>query len=252
MAIALLLSPHLDDAVFSCGGTILTLVRRGWRVVVATVFTRSVHPATGFALACQRDKGLGDDVDYMALRRGEDADAVAMLGAETLWLDLPEAPHRGYETAPALFSEFVSEDGVAASLETILDRTMRDLNPDLLLAPAALGGHVDHRRVLDAVIAVGGDHAVAFWHDVPYIIRDPDAVVANPVLASLENISLPIPDALDLKTDAAVAYRSQTRFQFGGDEQTVMALRQLALQQGEGVAAERFHATPAAMRMLRP
>ena len=252
MATALLFSPHLDDAVFSCGGTIATLVRRGWRVVVATVFTRSVHPPTGFALACQRDKGLGDDVDYMALRRGEDADAVSMLGAQTLWLDLPEAPHRGYETAAALFNEFVFEDDVAASLETILDRTMRELNPDLLLAPAALGGHVDHRRVLDALIAVGGDQAVAFWHDVPYVIRNPDAVVVSPVLASLENIRLPIPDTLDLKIDAAAAYRSQTGFQFGGDEQTAVALRQLALQQGEGMACERFHATPAAMRMLRP
>lgn len=252
MATALLLSPHLDDAVFSCGGTIATLVRNGWRVVVATVFTRSVHPATGFALACQRDKGLGDDVDYMALRRDEDADAIAILGAETLWLDLPEAPHRGYATAAALFSEFVSEDGVAASLETILDRTMQELNPDLLLAPAALGGHVDHRRVLDAVIALGGDRAAAFWRDVPYIIRDPDVAVAKPELAFLENIRLPIPAALDLKIDAAAAYRSQTGFQFGGDEQTAAALRQLALHEGDGVAAERFHATPAGMRMLRP
>ena len=94
---ALLVSPHLDDAAFSCGGLAAMLARAGWRVVIATLFTRSVHPATGFALACQRDKGLADEVDYMALRRAEDVSAVACLGAEAWHGDLPEAPHRGYD-----------------------------------------------------------------------------------------------------------------------------------------------------------
>ena len=67
---ALALSPHLDDAAFSAGGTLHALARAGWRVVVATVFTRSVPDPQGFALACQLDKGLDASVDYMALRRG--------------------------------------------------------------------------------------------------------------------------------------------------------------------------------------
>ena len=96
---ALFLSPHLDDAVFSCGGTIALLPRAGWRVIVATVFTRSVLNPPGFAPACQLDKGLTPDVDYMALRRDEDAAACARLGAEVRWLDALEAPHRGYGSA---------------------------------------------------------------------------------------------------------------------------------------------------------
>ena len=48
---ALLLSPHFDDAAFSCGGTAATLAASGWDVVVATAFTRSVHPATGLGRA---------------------------------------------------------------------------------------------------------------------------------------------------------------------------------------------------------
>jgi len=68
----------------------------------------------------------------------------------------------------------------------------------------------------------------------------------------LEDIRLPIPDTLGLKIEAASAYRSQTGFQFGGDAQAAEALRRLAMAEGEGVAAERFYATPAAMRMLRP
>ena len=71
--VALALSPHLDDAVFSCGGTLARLAGAGWRVVVATLFAASVPDPTGFALACQTDKGLAPDVDYLALRRDEDA-----------------------------------------------------------------------------------------------------------------------------------------------------------------------------------
>ncbi len=66
---ALALSPHLDDAAFSAGGTLHALGRAGWRVVVATIFTRSMPEPQGFALRCQTDKGLAPDIDYMALRR---------------------------------------------------------------------------------------------------------------------------------------------------------------------------------------
>src|SRR5438309_440747 len=39
---------------------------------MVTAFTATVLPATGFALACQLDKGLSPEVDYMALRRDEE------------------------------------------------------------------------------------------------------------------------------------------------------------------------------------
>ncbi|WP_207955961.1 PIG-L deacetylase family protein [Rubrobacter marinus] len=78
---ALFVSPHLDDVAFSCGGALALLAREGWRTVLATVFTRSVPDPTGFALACQTDKGLPPEVDYMALRREEDREAARRLGA---------------------------------------------------------------------------------------------------------------------------------------------------------------------------
>ena len=72
MPLALALSPHLDDAAFSCGGTLAALAAEGWDVVVATLFAASVEAPTGFALACQTDKGLPADADYMAIRRAEE------------------------------------------------------------------------------------------------------------------------------------------------------------------------------------
>ena len=51
MPTALALSPHLDDAAFSCGGLLATLAESGWRVVMATLFTGSVPDPQGFAVA---------------------------------------------------------------------------------------------------------------------------------------------------------------------------------------------------------
>ena len=97
MPTALALSPHLDDAAFSCGGLLASLARQGWRTVMATLFTGSVPDPQGFALACQLDKGLSAGIDYMALRRGEDARAAAELGiAPPRHMPFREAPHRGY------------------------------------------------------------------------------------------------------------------------------------------------------------
>ncbi len=251
MPTTLLISPHLDDAVFSCGATIALLVERGWRVVVATAFTRSHHPASGFALDCQRDKGLADDVDYMALRRAEDLAALAALGAEARHLDLPEAPMRGYDDAQALFGDFVERDDIAVALSQAIAAVMTESGANLLMGPSALGGHVDHRRVLDAVLDAMGDLATAFWRDVPYAIRHEEAQPDSRV-TGLEACAVTVGDVLPRKIAAAAMYASQVVFQFGSVEAVGPALDALARRDGNGVAVERFYATPAGLRALQP
>ncbi|WP_192912407.1 PIG-L deacetylase family protein [Paracraurococcus ruber] len=221
---ALALSPHLDDAAFSCGGTLARLAAHGWTVTLCTVFTRSVTDPGGFALACQLDKGLDASVDYMALRRAEDAAACAALGVRPLWLDLPEAPHRGYPDARALFAPPLLADGVVAPLAQLLAPLLHPA-PDLLLAPQAVGGHVDHVqlvRALDSVLPP--DLPVLWWTDFPYSLK-PHSHPARPFAARMQAL----PDCA-VEGDAAgrlaacAAYRSQLGFQFGGAEGLARAL----------------------------
>lgn len=198
---ALAFSPHLDDAAFSCGGTLARLVKAGWEVTVCTVFTRSVPHPTGFALACQTDKGVAPKADYMALRRAEDRAACAALGATPIWLDWPEAPHRGYHCAAALFGP-PHEDDTALNLP--------DLPADLVLAPQAVGGHVDH--VLLARALRHDTRPMLWWTDFPYATR---AQVARPFDVS------PLPEwhvAGDAaaRLAACAAYTTQLGYQFGG------------------------------------
>ena len=250
---ALLVSPHLDDAAFSCGGIAAALARAGWHVVIATLFTRSVHPATGFALECQRDKGVPDSVDYMALRRAEDVEAVAKLGASFLHLDLPEAPHRGYGSARALFEAPRTDDAVAP-VASSLACAVASCSPALVLAPLGCGGHVDHVRTIDAVLALDDRHvALGFYRDTPYVIRDPDARPDRRVEAIAPYaVTCPL-DARDLaaKQDAACCYRSQLGFQFGGADAARGALAALARRDaGEDGYAERLLARDPSLAKL--
>jgi LmbE family N-acetylglucosaminyl deacetylase len=212
-------SPHLDDVAFSCGGVLGVLRRAGWHVRVATVFTATVTPLSQFALACQLDKGLDVDVDYMALRRAEDAEAMRCLGVvDTRHLDLPEAPHRGYGSAPELFAGRRPDDGVGTAVGEVLAPLVA--GADVVLGPQGLGGHVDHLVVRDALLAL--DLPLLVYRDTPYATRlsvsghEPDEVAVD------------IGVALGDKLAACAAYASQLGFQFGGPDGMATVLRAFA------------------------
>ncbi|TDF66111.1 PIG-L deacetylase family protein [Cupriavidus sp. L7L] len=76
------IAPHLDDAVFSCGG--LIAAARGARVV--TVFA-GVPPADVPAPDCDRAAGFDSAEQAVRARRREDNRALGMLGAQPVWLD---------------------------------------------------------------------------------------------------------------------------------------------------------------------
>lgn len=251
MPTALALSPHLDDAAFSCGGLLAMLADAGWQVVMATAFTRSVPGPTGFALACQTDKGLAPDVDYMALRRAEDVEAAEILRvADVRWLDLPEAPHRGYDSAPALFGAVLDGDGVWQPLAERLRGILAELQPALVLAPQGLGNHVDHRQMIRAVLAAGAGQPLAFYRDTPYALRNPGAV-PDAGLVGYDRCTVGIAAGLDRKVAASCAYASQVGYQFGGPAAVERALRAFAVQEGGGAPAERFlAASPEVIALL--
>ena len=267
MPTALLVSPHLDDVAFSCGAAAAALAARGWDAHLVTVFTRTVPDPRGFALECQTSKGLPPDADYMALRRAEDAAAARALGARPRWLAHVEAPHRGYHSAPALFAGVHAGDRDAwRPVHADLAAIAGELEPALVLAPQAIGGHVDHRHVVTAVARLAADRAhagrplaVAWYRDTPYVIRHPGALPPAPLAdpdAPLAELALPaVPAALAAKLDACAAYATQLGFQFGGEVAMREALTRLAAAEGTrlgrpGSPAEVVVAGPRAAAVL--
>ena len=236
MPVALAISPHLDDAAFSAGGTLALLAARGWQVVMATVFTASVASPVGFALACQLDKGLSPDLDYMALRRDEDRAAARALGiGAPVHLPFREAPHRGYGSAPELFAELRADDRIGLNLADAFERLVADTEPALILAPQAVGGHVDHVQVVRAFRGAQPPLPVLWWRDFPYTVRD--AAPKEPLAALFtrcpERVVRLDAAAEHAKAGACAAYISQLGFQFGGPEGLA---RRLAAEDG----VERF------------
>ena len=163
MGTTLVISPHLDDAVLSAGGSIAAWSAAGERVVVATVFTDGppldAVPPSMRALA-----------NY-EVRRAEDAHACAAVGAEVRWLGHVErAFRRPFLTTRACFTtasdraEFTALSAVTASLAS-LDA----LAPDRILVPLGIGNHVDHVEVLlgatEWAFARGWGDRLLFYED---------------------------------------------------------------------------------------
>ena len=221
----LVFSPHLDDAVFSCGGLLQDL--SGELVRVVTCFTRSVPNPRGFALACQLDKGLTPQVDYMALRRAEDEKAMELLGLYPEHWDLPEAPHRGYRSAPDLFAGIHADDSVQEELRQRVASVIYDYRPLTVLYPLGAGHHADHLQVIEAVHFVKRRwEQVDFiqYYDQPYTHRHPNDYPeisgASPFHTSQKLLAKQTlgysltPTTLQTKYAACLAYATQIGFQF--------------------------------------
>ena len=253
--VAVALSPHLDDAVFSAGGTLARLIDAGWRVRLVTVLTATVPRPAGFALACQLDKGLSAEVDYMALRRAEDRRAAAALGCravDVMHLPLPEAPHRGYGSAAALFAGIQENDPLpAATLAQEIAPWLTDA--DLLLHPLGLGGHVDHLLVNAAVDRLAYCPPRLRWRDTPYVLREPGQTGAVPQSEAARGRDggpsrgawwdVEITATLPRKLSACAAYATQLGFQFGGESAMREALTGLARAEAEASVTAAIGAT---------
>ncbi len=152
MKTALFISPHLDDAVFSCAGMISRLEREGWQTVVVSVFTEG-----------------GDEHE---LRRAEDAAAAELLGFEVVHLGFLDAPFRepGYLGLRDLLFGWRTEDHVTERVVADALLALRvSRKPEAVFAPMAAGTHVDHRIVHEAALAVGWGCEVTLYEDRPYI-----------------------------------------------------------------------------------
>lgn len=155
----LILSPHLDDAVLSVGALIAEATSRGEDVHVATFFS-----------------GAGTEVAAEACcetRRSEDLRALRVLGAKALHLDLPDAPYRGgaYRSfEQIMFAPMDAEDPLVSDVAARIEELVRDLTPDLVLSPLAVGEHIDHRLVFEAARAMVHPDRIAYYEDLPYAL----------------------------------------------------------------------------------
>ena len=101
------LSPHLDDAVLSCGGRIWQQARAGGRVLVVTVFASPPAPGAPLSpFARSLHARWGHPAGAVARRQEEDRAAVAILGAQAVHWPYADCIYRQAPGGRFLFTLF--------------------------------------------------------------------------------------------------------------------------------------------------
>jgi LmbE family N-acetylglucosaminyl deacetylase len=132
------LSPHLDDAVFSVGAAIAGAARRGAEVAIVTVFAddpESGAPAAPWDAAC----GFATEGEAARARRDEDRRACALVGAAPVWL-----PFRDEE-----YGRDAPEEEIREALDAECE------GADTVLVPGFPLAHPDHAWLTRLVLRRG-------------------------------------------------------------------------------------------------
>jgi LmbE family N-acetylglucosaminyl deacetylase len=226
------LSPHLDDAVLSCGALMTYAVSRT-PVTVVTFFTEGGQaPYTMSARRYLRQAGGHDADAVFQRRRDRDRAALEPIGVTCVHAGLTEAlfrrragggrsgrarlrpePAHIYPSRRAHVSSgrIVGADaGTLREAREIIQRVAGS-GLSLVLAPLGVGGHVDHMLVRTAAQSSGAP--VAYYREVPDTRRDA-AVEAFIYRHDLVETRWPEPG--EAKAELIRAYGNQSRKLFRG------------------------------------
>ncbi|WP_055604263.1 PIG-L deacetylase family protein [Streptomyces aureus] len=184
----LVLSPHLDDAVLSCGGLLGWAGRRA-PVTVASLFTEAAPPPyTLSARRYLRRIGAEDAEELFAERRAEDRRVLERLDVRCRHAGLVDGLFRrpprpsterpaGLLPGPAQVcptgrprlsrGRMSPHDAEALRLVgATVDELLPRRSGGLLLAPLGVGGHADH--VLVRTAAEESGRRVVYYSEFPY------------------------------------------------------------------------------------
>ncbi|MGM7777461.1 PIG-L deacetylase family protein [Arthrobacter sp. KNU-44] len=186
----LFLSPHLDDAVLSCGA-LMESAANNRKVVVATLFTEAgPAPYTRAARSFLRQCSAHDAGDLFEARRREDAAVFNDLGVQPIHLGatdalfrkreekmvrsgvlgraLPELVHRypTYRFDIALGRISRGDASLISRLRDSVAGLIQQHSADLVFCPVGVGRHVDH--LITRMVGEAFTNHVVYYSDFPY------------------------------------------------------------------------------------
>ena len=234
------LSPHLDDAALSCGGQIFLETAVNHPVLIVTPMAGD--PAVDLQLSDfakslhQRWKLVRD---AMRVRRAEDVVARQILGADYLHWSIPDSIYRtdpatGETCYPTWESIITTHHPADEAVVAWLARQLELLPAtNQVVAPLAVGNHIDHRLTRQAAERVFGADLL-YYEDYPYSEGD-GAVTAvlrpSPDHWQSDNIKLTA-RAVEAKIEAIWTYASQRSTFFASRQDVENQIRNAAGQIG--------------------
>ena len=171
----LIISPHLDDAVLSCGDLIDKLVNEKYSVDVITIFSKEMKKSQLSSAAIKFHNNCFLPDNPMKQRKQEDKLAHEYLKCNSYYMELPECLYRKYKTKflyPDLDNIYHLDKDDSKIIKKIEKGLIKIINNyDYILAPLGLGGHADHiasnKAVNNIMQEIKGK--LYFYEEVAYV-----------------------------------------------------------------------------------
>jgi LmbE family N-acetylglucosaminyl deacetylase len=225
----IILSPHFDDAILSCGGLIWEKTRSGERVEIWTICAGEIPPGDLSPFAEKLHERWGTDRDSISVRREEDIHACQRVRASYRHFQVPDCIYRGGKMVHRAGIEteicpdhnrdnffYPDEESIFGSIhpddENLIDILRSDIQQDLpadacLVSPLAIGNHVDHQITRRIAESIGT--AIWYYADFPYALKEP-ALTDRYNIEGWKQSLIPISsEGLLAWFDSIAAYQSQ-------------------------------------------
>lgn len=239
----LIISPHLDDAVLSCGEFMKKVIMNHHCLTIVTVFTGSPDPELLSSPAKEFHQMCGLGVDAVAVRKREDERAMCLFRTDFFHLGFLEALYRMdnsggwiYPSLDALYQQGLEKESdtiiaLKGKLELFIGQA------DRVFVPFGLGNHIDHRIVRRAAEELMGQKAgnkLFLYEDIPYVCKDFDKDwiydLANGYRAVLYEIN---EEEWRVKMQAVNCYESQLYMLWDTPEQMRFQLENMSVKYAE-------------------
>lgn len=183
----LFLSPHLDDAILSCGAYIYKLIQNNSKVIIATVFSGSIesHHLSPLARSFHSNCKLGDDAMYV--RRLEDKNASKFIKADSMYLNLHEClyrrnkdgQHRYLKRSDIFNANINMEKDTIDKVILVLSDKLRLNSFEEIYIPIGIGRHIDHLILREAIETLYAQiyrnmEKINYYEDIPYVCNNRD------------------------------------------------------------------------------
>lgn len=156
----LILSPHMDDAFLSLGGFIAKYSSKH-ELEIVDIF--SYDPWV------LEHADTGDKLKNINLRKDEEKINGQLIGVRINFLDYSAGwKEREYPKWQMDIDER-KDKKIINSISNYIGK--RSKNFDLIFAPLAIGGHVDHTLIRNIVSNTLPDHKVFYYEDLPYVLE---------------------------------------------------------------------------------
>lgn len=148
---SIFISPHIDDVIFSCGGTVAEISKTK---PVLVIYVFSDYGKNTFQ------------------RKLEEEKVAKSFGYETLFLDLPDFPKRNrFGFFPLSYHRFFQKEKDQQWLRKLIDllkATLDSIEYDQIYFPLASGMHLDHEICFRAGVENVYSVSPLFYEDLPY------------------------------------------------------------------------------------